>query len=113
MLIMDSQPSSILYCSTVLTRFSANTFQKAAEDLITIDQKLSAVEIQASSRNNSVIPTILLFFLRFSVRVCVAVVYFISCPLFRENCLTNEANPFFTDHSGQKSQSGGSGLFMF
>lgn len=45
--------------------------------------------------------------------MCVAVVYFILCPLFRENGLTNEANPFFTDHNGQKSQSGDGGTFMY
>lgn len=101
MLVMELQ----LLCR--LTQPWSNTFQKAAKDLIKIDRKLSAVEIHASSKNNPVIQTILFFFFfwRWCMHVCVAAANSISCPSFGDNCLTNETNPFFTVHSGQKSES--------
>lgn len=43
-------------------------------------------------------------FPRLGSHVCVATVYSISCPSFEGNCLTNGANPFFTNQSGRKSQ---------
>lgn len=41
---------------------------------------------------------------RVRVCACVAVEYFISCSSLGGNCFTNEANPFSTVGSGQKSE---------
>lgn len=101
MMMMNRWLRLDLLPSSFLGQLSEQFFwsQDQAEYLITIDYQFTFEEICASAKNNPVILTVLL--------ICDDVACVCAC-WWRvsswENCLTNEANPFFPDQSDQNSR---------